>query len=427
MVGLLKRLFGWRPRSLSDDRAQALANHPDPRRRADLARRADLRPDLLVYLAGDRDPAVRRAVALNPAAPVQVNLRLAADDSELVRGDLAAKIARLGVGLSAEDRARWYQATSEALEIVARDQVARVRLILAEALMDVADAPPEVMRRLARDAELAVSGPVLRFSPALTDEDLLQVIGASPVPGALTAISHRAGLNGPVCDAIAASNDIAAITVLLGNPLAQIREETLDRLTTRAADIEAWHRPLVERPRLSSRATQRLARFVAADLLRALAERDDLDPQAAAAVAVEVERRLAESAPVEAGAAAPPYSAAEAALARARLLQADGKLTAATIEAALLAGDAALVEAALTLLGRLPLGTVAQVVATQSAKGIIAVTWRAGLPAGLATLLQTRLLHLPPGRVLAARSDGSFPLSTAELMWQIEFFGTEEG
>ena len=426
MAGLLRRLFGWRTRPIPYDRAKALANHPDPRCRADLARRADLRPELLYYLAEDRDPAVRRAVALNPAAPALANLRLAADDSELVRGDLAAKIARLGPGLSSEERERWYQVAAEVLEIVARDQVPRVRQIVAEALKDLTDAPPEVIRRLARDAELAVSGPVLRYSPVLTDEDLLDIITSSPIPGALAAISHRAGLNGSVCDAIAASNDIAAVTVLLSNPLAQIREETLDRLVDRAADIEAWHRPLVERPRLSSRATQRLARFVAADLLRALAARDDLDPNAAAAVAAEVERRLTDTGSGHSATAPlPPGTEAERALARVRALQAEGKLGAATIESALLAGDFVLVGAALTLLGRLSSGTVAQVIATQSARGMIAVAWKAGLPASLATMLQIRLLRLPPSRVIAARSNGAYPLSTAEMMWQIEFFDTE--
>ena len=36
--------------------------------------------------------------------------------------------------------------TYEALEILARDQVTRVRQILSEALKDVANAPPEVIR-----------------------------------------------------------------------------------------------------------------------------------------------------------------------------------------------------------------------------------------------------------------------------------------
>jgi uncharacterized protein (DUF2336 family) len=61
----------------------------------------------------------------------------------------------------------------EALDALARDQVIRVRRILSEALKDVADAPPEVIRRLASDVELVVSGPVLQYSPVLTEEDLL--------------------------------------------------------------------------------------------------------------------------------------------------------------------------------------------------------------------------------------------------------------
>jgi len=426
VAGFLKRLFGGGKEPIDYDRAKDLAGHPDPQIRTDLARRDDIRPEILYFLAEDTDPAVRRSVAANDAAPPQANLLLAADRDDSVRGDLAAKIARLAPGLSAHDQDRLRRLTYEALEIVARDQVPRIRQILSDALKDVANAPPDVIRRLARDAELVVAGPILRFSPVLTDEDLLEIIGAGPIPGALAAISRRAGINTQVCDAIAATDDTEAIAVLLGNPLAQIREETLDRLVHRAADIEAWHRPFVERPKLPARVAQRLARFVAADLLRTLAERDDLGPEAASLVALAVEKRIAEAAlSPEAKASTRLAADRSEAETRARALMECGQLTETTIDTALASGDLAFVTAALVLLASLPAKSVGKVIDTQSAKGIIAVTWKAGLSPGLALQLQTRLLRLPAARVIPP-SGGDFPLSPREMEWQLEFFGAAE-
>jgi len=426
VAGFLKRLFGGGASTIDYDRAKDLAAHPDAKIRSDLARREDIRPEILYFLAEDADPSVRRSVAANDSAPPQANLLLAADRDDSVRGDLAAKIARLAPGLSAHDQDRLRRLTFEALEIVARDQVPRIRQILSEALKDVAHAPPEVIRRLARDAELVVAGPILRFSPVLTDEDLLEIIGAGPIPGALAAISRRAGINTQVCDAIAATDDAEAIAVLLGNPLAQIREETLDRLVHRAADIEAWHRPFVERPKLPARVAQRLARFVAADLLRTLAERDDLGPETASLVAQAVEKRIAEAAASpEAKAADRSKADRSEAEARARALMECGQLTETTIDTALASGDLPFVTAALILLAHLPAKSVTKAIDTQSAKGIIAVTWKAGLSAGLALQLQIRLLRLPSSRVIPP-SGGDFPLTTREMEWQLEFFGATE-
>jgi len=423
--GFLKRLFGGGVSKavLDYDQAKALAGHPDPAVRSELAEHPDVKPEILYFLAEDSDPEVRRRVAANAQAPAQANLLLASDQSDAVRGDLAGKIARLAPGLSAHEQDRLRRVTFEALDLLARDQIPKVRQILAEALQEVANAPPEVILRLARDAELVVAGPVLQYSPVLTDEDLLEIIGASPIPGALAAISRRIVVNHRVADAIAATDDVDAIAVLLANKSAQIREETLDRLADRATDIEAWHKPFIDRPKLSARTAQKLARFVAASLLQSLAARNDLGPEAQSAVAAVVAKRIDE---IEAEAKAEPKGVSdEAALVeRVRALLAKGQLTETTIDTALSSGDAAFVVAALAELAELPMRVVRKVVDTQSAKGIVALTWKAGLSANLGTHLQARLLRLPLSRVLDAKA-GDHPLTPDEMEWQLEFFGAE--
>lgn len=405
------------------EEARELAAAADAQVRAELAVRTDVQPEILYYLAEDASAEVRRRVARNTLAPPQANLLLAADGDDGVRSDLAAKIVRLAPGLSANEQDRLRRLTYEALEILARDQIVKVREILSDALKDIIDAPPDVIRRLARDAEIAVAAPVLQYSPVLADEDLLEIIAAGPVPGALSAISKRSEVKARVADAIAATDDLDAISTLLANSSAQIREETLDRLVDRAADIEAWHQPLVERPHLSSKAAGKLARFVAANLLQGLAARQDLEPDAAVAVAAVVRKRLDElEATGPAKADAKKAADEAAALSRAQQMKVHGKLDESTVDTALSGGDHAFVMAALAILAGLSFATVRKTVHTQSAKGIIAVTWKAGLSVGLCDQLQAKLLRLPPSRQMHARG-GAFPLTADEMEWQLEFLG----
>lgn len=432
MLGLMKRLLG-KPNAqaaasgptglgkVSYEDARALASHEDPAIRAEIADRTDVRPEILYFLAEDQNPAVRRRVAANPQSPAQANLILATDEDEQVRAMLAPKIARLAPGLTANEQDRLRRATFEALELLARDQLPRIRAILSEALQHVGNAPPDVIRRLARDIELAVSGPILQFSPVLSDEDLLDIIESSPITGALSAISRRSTVNVRVADAIAASEDTDAIAVLLGNSSAQIREETLDRLVDRAADVETWHRPLVHRPKLPAKTAGKLARFVAANLLQTLADRRDLAPEAMVAIAAIVCKRLDELEAVGPAKAEARKAADEStAEARARNLHTQGKLDESTVDTALSGGDHPFVIAALALLSNLPSALVKKAVTTQSAKGIVAICWKANLSADFSIHLQARLLHMTSSRILQPRG-GGFPLSTEDMEWQLEF------
>jgi uncharacterized protein (DUF2336 family) len=422
MSKILKRLFGL-GKSLTYEQARELAADPDKQIRFQLARREDLQPEILYFLTEDETPEVRRCVAANPAAPPQADLKLASDRDEAVRRHIAGKVSKLVPGLSDDDNEKLRQLAYQTLDILARDQVANVRRILADTLKDVLDAPPSLIQRLARDAEIAVAAPVLQFSPVLTDEDLLDIITNSPIPGAVAAISRRAAVSFAVTDAICATDDVDGIAVLLENPSAQIREETLDNLVDRAVEIESWHKPLVKRPQMSARVARKLARFVAANLLRALADRNDLNPEAAAAVAEVVKKRIDEMGAVGPAKAEAKKAADEAtATARARMLHKAGQLDETAIDTALSGGEYNFVVAAIAELAGMHMEVVKKAVSTQNAKGIVAVVWKAGLSMGLAVEIQTKVLHLSPHRVLHPRQ-GNFPLSPEDMTWQLEFLG----
>nr|CAM75052.1 protein conserved in bacteria [Magnetospirillum gryphiswaldense MSR-1] len=109
-----------------------------------------------------------------------------------------------------------------------------------------------------------------------------------------------------------------------------------------------------------------------------------------------------------------------AALVRARQLREKGQLDESTIDTALAGNDPNFVVCALAVLAEMPVSVVRKTVATQSAKGITAITWKAGLSVTLAEQLQAKLLRLPAPRVLRGR-DGVFPLTGDEMIWQLEF------
>ncbi|HIJ62519.1 MAG TPA: DUF2336 domain-containing protein [Rhodospirillaceae bacterium] len=419
--------------SLTYEQARELARHEDPEVRRQLARRRDVRPEILFFLAEDPEAEVRREIAANLSTPAHADLRLAADADASVRSDLAQKIARLAPGLSADERDRLRQMTYDALLLLARDQITRVRQILAEALKDVAQAPPELVRRLAHDSELSVASPILQFSPVLTDEDLLEIIQSPPVAGALSAISRRTQVAGEVADAIANSDDIDAIAVLLANPSAQIREETLDLLLDRAPEREPWHGPMVRRPHLSARAATRLARFVADNLLQVLDGRDDFDLATKQAVAAVVRRRVEDSgsemADFRRGEAKPPaVPEGETPWQQAERLHRSGGLNDRAFGEALIAGNLVLVVNGLAVAAGVPLEVVQKIVSTQSAKGMTALAWQAGLNPKTSVALQTQLARIAPADVLKPRPGTQvFPIGPSEMTWQLDFFASMAG
>ena len=73
------------PPSISYGEARELAAHDDVAVRAALARRSDVRPEILYYLADDPSEDVRRAIAENATTPAHAHPILARDASDDVR------------------------------------------------------------------------------------------------------------------------------------------------------------------------------------------------------------------------------------------------------------------------------------------------------------------------------------------------------
>jgi uncharacterized protein (DUF2336 family) len=279
---------------------------------------------------------------------------------------------------------------------------------LAEELKASASVPVHVVELLARDDEIDVAAPVLEFSPLLTEDFLIEIVEGGAAGGALAAIARRDRLGASVADAIVARDDEAAITVLLRNRSAQIREETLDALVARAEGVIAWHEPLARRPSLSAHALRRLSEFVADSLIEVLARREDLDADTAARLRQAVRGRLGDG-EIPAPAEATPLD-------RARDLASQGKLDEAIVMRALAAGDRAFVMAALAVMSGMKPEAVHKMVSLKSAKGLVALAWKAGLPSDRAVQLQLRLARIAPSAVVGGT------MSEADMRWQLDYF-----
>jgi len=279
-------------------------------------------------------------------------------------------------------------------------------------------APRDLIVRLARDTAVSVSEPVISLSPLLSDPDLLAILAAPSHANAGIAVARRQGLSEAVSDAIACQGDAAAITALLENHSAAIREATLDSLIARAPAHVAWHEPLARRPALTGQAVRALSRIVATHVLRTITARLDLSPEAIAELRQRLTERMSHphAAP---GAASDSATEADAALAEARsLLKADLLNERRLLEAAM-QGDAHRAAAMLAVSAGVDLAVVQRAARMRNAKGLVSLVWTAGFTMRLAIALQALLAGLAPDALLRATFGGGFPLGPEEMRWQI--------
>lgn len=418
-LGLLKKLFARErlPAQLRYEDARSVLEGQSATLKRELAAREDAPPETLYYLAGDADPEIRSLVAANPATPIQADELLRDDGHEEVRAELARKIARMVPDMPEGERAELHGRAMRLLERLARDELVRVRQIVAEEIKACTNIPRRIVSRLARDAELVVCGPVLEYSPLLSDEDLLEIIATTRVEGALEAIARRAHLSGDVTDAIVVTLEVPAIARLLANPSAEIREESLDRIISEAASFEAWHLPLVMRPELSLRAVRRIAVFASRALIEELRRHHRLDAETADYLRQRAQARIEE----EDDATPTP----DAVLAAIRKAHARGRLTDDVVTKAASLQHKSAVVLALTLRTGVPEALVAHVIEAKSGKAIAALCWKAGFVMRTALAIETFVANVPVENRVLPRGGVDYPMSEDEMIWHLQYFGIE--
>lgn len=395
------------PEDIKYEDARAILEEQNRSAKRELAVREDIEPEILYYLASDESPEVRRRIARNPTTPHHADRILASDNDDEVRCELARKISRLLPDLDPASQSKLMERTIEVLEMLALDQLDRVRQILAEELKETANAPHKLIRKLADDQQIEVCGPVLEYSPLLSDDDLKEIIALGKVKGALSAIARRGEVTEPVADAIAASLDVPAVSALLTNPNAQIREETLDAIIDDAADITDWHEPLVRRPNLSIRLMRRIATFVASSLVHVMVEENDLGAGDGAALLGRVRERIeGEDIDVE------DQTAMAETVAN---LHARGAIDDAFIVDAIKKGQRDVVIHAVSLMADIYLDDIRDMIRVRNARRLTAAVWRAGLAMRTAFRIQKDVALIAPKDLINARDGFDYPLSEAQM------------
>jgi len=414
------------------ENAKRILDNSDPASRKALAESPDVPPEILYFLVSDESPEVRRAVAANPATPRQADTMLAKDEDYGVRCELARKI--VGTGLEGDERSQLWRMGFTILETLATDQVVRVRRALAEALKGVASAPRPIVTQLARDPDPKVASPILRNSPVLTDDDLVEIVEGDGPDWAKTAVAGRANVTPRVAEAIAAYGNAKTIGGMLKNKKADIPVATIDDLAERAKDVEAWHEPLVEHPKLSGKSVLRLARFVSGPLLSVLRGRENLEDDTKEKRDKIVEAR-GDTKSKKAGSKAagtPGWSRGtpaersvqswEGAEDRVLRLHQASRLTEDAIELAMDGGDSDFVLAALAMRSGIPLPTVKRIFDMKSAKMITAICWKSGMKMRFALEVQKSIAQVQPADLVYARDGIDYPIDPEDMDATIKLF-----
>ncbi len=380
-------------------------------------------PEILRTLANDPSVTVRASLALNPALPDHVTKVLANDTDARVRSIISRKLVSLTPGLSEQARERVQQDAVANLTALVAEAALRVRTTVADAVRDMPDGPREIILHLARDPAVMVSEPVILFSPMLTTEDLVALIASGPPPSTLSAVARRPKIGSAVSDAIVETADTAAITALLCNHTALIREATLDALAAQSEEQTDWQEPLVRRPHLPRRAALMLSEIVTAHLLEVLAARPDLDPKLSRELRSSLGRTRALPGSFGTENGIPAEKTPQEALPHAVALRDAGRLDEAAILDALRRNATGAATAMLAVKADVPLTVIERACALRSAKAVVSLAWKAGLSMPAAVALQSMLAGLSPDLVLRADDGGGFPLPVEELRWQLAFLG----
>ncbi|MDP6390029.1 MAG: DUF2336 domain-containing protein [Alphaproteobacteria bacterium] len=407
-----KKVRGQRP---TYEEAKVIMAKGNVAARRDLAMHEDMEPEILYYLATDDSATVRREIADNDGTPLQADLILAEDPDEEVRIELAQKIGRLIPDISENQKDQLSKMTLEIIEILARDEIDRVRGIISDEIKRAKNVPQPLVRRLAEDVELIVSAPVLEYSPLLGDKDLLEIVAQGIEGGALSAIARRENLSGTVSDAVVETKDVGAVAELLSNETAKIKKKTLEMVAVDAEDHTEWHAPLVNRDNLPIRTIRRIASFVSASLFETLIERNTVEPKAVDEMRTKVRKRIDSGALQEDEFEITTDTRAE------KMFNA-GKLNDKVMGKAIDGNDHVFVRKALALMADLPVETVAKMLGAGSGKAVTALSWKAGPKVRTSVRLQRVIARVKPQSIVRARDGSAYPMSQEDIEWQLEFF-----
>lgn len=214
--------------------------------------------------------------------------RLLSDPSAEVRAETAAKVAgEFSVGgLSTNER----EIAQEIFRVMAKDIEVLVRETLSQSLKEVPDVSSDVARILAEDENDSVALPILEFSKALSEDDLVEIIGVCK-PNRHVAVARRENVSEKVSEAIVEKGNEDAVVALVSNQTAQIGEQTYDKVIDKFGESERIQEPMVKREKLPLTIAERLVATVSDSLKEYLVTHHELSPEVASDLLLESRER----------------------------------------------------------------------------------------------------------------------------------------
>ena len=393
-----------------------IAKSLDLAARLKLAKSPATQAEILYFLAEhDSDIGVRSAVAANDTTPYQANRIIVADKSDDVRLALAGRLVRLLPGLSEDKQSQLYAFTIEALDRLARDEVSKIRTVLAQTLKDQLHAPPEIVNRLARDIERQVAEPILRHCTAVSDDVLLDILQNHPASWTIEAIAQRRQVSASVSDAVIDAYHETAGALLLENKSADISQKTLAKIVEKAKTFISWQNPLAIRPTLPLEMVKKLAEFADQSVRALLAERTDIDSNTMEEISGVFRRRLESIDETEKS----DLSVED----RVRKLIAEKALNEEAVVSALGIRDKEFVIVAMAAMVRTSRSAMENIVSMSKAKPIIAVCHKAGFSMRTCLRIQQEIALVPSKELILPKGGTDYPLDAAEIKWQLDFLG----
>ena len=178
----------------------------------------------------------------------------------------------------------------EVIRIFAHDAAVRVRKAVSEQLQQDPELPHDIALSLANDVD-DVAIPVLRFSRALSDEDLADIV-ANEGQKKLHAIACRPEVGEALSDALIDRGDANTVGALFSNAGSSPSEDGMLKAVDRFGDDDRVQAPLAGRSRMPHSVMTRMIAVVSDHVLKELGAREDLPADLAKDIIRQAEERV---------------------------------------------------------------------------------------------------------------------------------------
>jgi len=169
-----------------------------------------------------------------PSLLAELEAAIAGGSSER-RAEMLRKITDLFVETAPRVSDAQAGVFDDVFEQLTREIEQKAMLELSERMSTVENAPDRLIRRLAEDDSIEISGPVLARSAKLDEEDLVE-IARTKGQAHLAAIAGRASLGEEVTGVLVERGDMAVARKIASNTGARFTEGSLRNLIDRASD-----------------------------------------------------------------------------------------------------------------------------------------------------------------------------------------------